>query len=152
MQSRRKPGKARAIAYNAVRSHLLRVSCLSELTHRPQVEPKSGMTLNRVRQIMTDLALTIKVHPSALGVLGEASGKFAVLHLVEIRATAVTNAVAYLDRGEVPAEDYQQIMTLQAGVAHSIPDLVLELHNQQSSIAPLPREHTERFRASLDRG
>ncbi|KAL9577322.1 MAG: hypothetical protein Q9212_006439 [Teloschistes hypoglaucus] len=104
MQSRRNPVKARSIAYNAV-------------------EPKSGMTLERVRQIMNDLALTIKVHPSALGIVGEASGKLVLPSLVEIRATCVTNA----DRDELPAASYQQIMTLQAKAVYSIPDLVLDL-------------------------
>ncbi|KAL8731919.1 MAG: hypothetical protein Q9181_004130 [Wetmoreana brouardii] len=107
MQSQSYPLKARFIAYK-------------------DVQPKYSMSLVKARRLMLDLALTINVHPSALGIIGEEDGQVSVLKLVTIEVTRVTNAIAYNDRDKDPNQDFKTVAKLTPGI-YKIPDLVLSL-------------------------
>lgn len=53
------------------------------------------MTLDQVKKILTDLALTIRMHPVALGVLTEKRGKFYLPDGIFIDAMIVSNVIAW---------------------------------------------------------
>ncbi|KAL9598691.1 MAG: hypothetical protein Q9179_003817 [Wetmoreana sp. 5 TL-2023] len=91
-----------------------------------QGSPKYSMSLDRARRLMLDLALTINVHPSALGIMGEDGGQVSVPKLVSIELTRVTNAIAYNDRDKNPSQDFKRVAKLTPGI-YKIPDLVLSL-------------------------
>ena len=53
------------------------------------------MTMAQTRRILYDLALTIEVHPIALGVIPESNGQVTMPELVRIEATIVTDIIRY---------------------------------------------------------
>ena len=52
------------------------------------------MTFDQVKPILTDLSLTIEVHPLALGVLLEDRGKFHLQEGILIVATIISNVIS----------------------------------------------------------
>ena len=85
------------------------------------------MALSQVKKILTDLALTIKVHPLALGVLAEVRGTFYLPEGILIDATIISNIIAYhkTDR----SKEFAKTKTFkhEQGVATTIPQLVEKL-------------------------
>ncbi|KAL8792378.1 MAG: hypothetical protein Q9195_004991 [Heterodermia aff. obscurata] len=93
------------------------------------VSPKHGQSLVYIRRLIIDLALTIQVHPIALGVKGEGSGQVFIPHNVHIECTVVTNTFAYNERDESPennSKKWRKTKDLRDG-SHSIPEPVLSL-------------------------
>ena len=89
------------------------------------------MSLDQVKRIRTDLALTIKVHPLALGVLAEDKGKFHLPERVFIDATIIPNIIAYHKsdgKGSSEAKLTQKkTYKHEEGTATPIPQLVEKL-------------------------
>ena len=127
MQVKKQAFKSRFIAYKDVSlsSSLEEVESVWKLI-RTQVEPSLGMKLQSVKRLMLDLALTIKVHPIALGVKGEASGQVSVPRNCKIQATCVANVFDYNDRHKNPGKDFRSGARMTTGL-HSIPEPVLSL-------------------------
>jgi len=67
-----------------------------------QVSPKLGMKLDRLKRLMLDLALTLKVHPIALGIKGEPSGQIHIPKHVRLESSLITNVSHYNDREKFP--------------------------------------------------
>lgn len=63
-----------------------------------KVKPERNMSLAYVRRLIIDLALTIKVHPLALGIKGEVSGEVYIPEGVHINIRLVTNTFEYNKR------------------------------------------------------
>ena len=125
MQIEKQALKSRFIAYKDVSQPFLK-KCTQGLTDCVQVEPRLGMRLERVKRLMLDLALTLKVHPIALGIKAEASGQVSVPKNVRIEATCITNVFHYNDRAKRPDREYMNVARLGAGI-HVIPEPVLDL-------------------------
>lgn len=62
------------------------------------VEPRFNLKLEQIKRIMLDLALTLKIHPIALGVKGEPSGQVFVPDGVFVHATRIVNIFDYNNR------------------------------------------------------
>ena len=90
------------------------------------------MTLERVKRLMLDMALTIQVHPIALGVKGEASGQVSVPLNCKIQATCIANVLDYNDRHKHPGKDFLNGARMTAGL-HSIPEPILSLKVTKST-------------------
>ena len=124
--------KIRFIEYKEVsRSCNLIVQCLVLLhaTKRVfQMFPNTSMTLDRVKKILTDLALTIKVHPLALGVLAEDRGKFYLPQGVSIDATIISNVIAYHKTNRSAAFANSKTFKHESDQPTTIPQLVEKLN------------------------
>ena len=91
------------------------------------------MTLDHAKRILTDLALTIKVHPLALGVLLEDKSKF---HLPEgnlVDATLVSNVISSSRTNR--STQFARMKTLRdgQGTPSDIPQLVEKLEVRSQS-------------------
>ena len=53
------------------------------------------MTMAQTRRILYDLALTVEVHPMALGVIPESNGQVTLPEQIKIEATVVTDIIRY---------------------------------------------------------
>ena len=107
--------------------------------------PNTAMTLARVQKIIIDLALTIEVHPLALGVLAEDRGKFYLPEGISISATIISNVIAY-SRAERSAEfAKEKTFKHEQGSATEIPQLVEKLkvrsHGKRGARAVIVTEH-----------
>ncbi|KAF6227531.1 hypothetical protein HO173_012170 [Letharia columbiana] len=110
-----------------------------------EVFPNTSMTLDQVKRILTDLALTIKVHPLALGFLAEDRGKFYLPEGTLIDATVVSNIIAY-HKADVSAEfAKKKTFKHEQGSSTSIPQLVerlkVRIQNKRSVRAVIITEH-----------
>ena len=89
------------------------------------------MTLDQVKRILYDLALTIQVHPLALGVLTEDSGRFYLPDGVIIEATIIRNVIAYHKSSESAEYRARQVTKASynnhTGNVKNIPQLVEKL-------------------------
>ena len=94
---------------------------------RPQVFPNTSMTLDQVKKILTDLALTIKVHPLALGVLAEDKGQFHLPQGITIETTIVSNIISYRKTNRSAKHVQSKVFRHEPGVATPIPQLVEKL-------------------------
>ena len=85
------------------------------------------MNLSLVKKILTDLALTIKVHPLALGVLAEDRGRFYLPDGILIDATIISNVISYhrTDRSNKFAKT--KTFKHEQGVSTVIPQLAEKL-------------------------
>lgn len=124
------------LVFRFVRSHTKNVL---------QVFPNTSMTLDQVKRILTDLALTIKVHPLALGFLAEDRGKFYLPEGTLIDATVVSNIIAY-HKADVSAEfAKKKTFKHEQGSSTSIPQLVerlkVRIQNKRSVRAVIITEH-----------
>ena len=103
------------------------------------------MTLAQVKRVLTDLALTIKVHPIALGVLAEDRGKFYLPEGIFIDATIISNIVAYHKSDASSQFAKRKTFKHEQGVATPIPQLVEKLqvrfHKKRSVRAVIVTEH-----------
>ena len=103
------------------------------------------MTFDQVKRILTDLALTIKVHPLALGVLSEDKGKFHLPEGILVDATIVSNAIS---RNRTNGSgQFAKLKTFRhgQGTPTDIPQLVEKLkvrfQNKRSVRAVIITEH-----------
>lgn len=116
MQIEQQALKARFIAYKDVSPYYPSISLMRQTldafplslslflrTDALQVSPKLGMKLDRLKRLMLDLALTLKIHPIALGIKGEASGQIHIPKHVRLETKLITNVFYYLDRNKEPA-------------------------------------------------
>ena len=85
------------------------------------------MTLSQVKKILTDTALTIKVHPLALGVLAEDRGKFYLPEGISIDATIISNAISYHKTDRSIKFAKKKSFKHEQGVSKAIPQLVEKL-------------------------
>lgn len=103
------------------------------------------MTLEQVKRILTDLALTIKVHPLALGVLAEDRGKFYLPDGILIDATIISNVIAHHKTNG--SAEFARVKTFkhEQGTATNIPQLVeklkVRIQNKRSVRAVIVTEH-----------
>ena len=108
------------------------------------VEPKLDMKLEEVKRLVLDIALTIAVHPIALGVKNEASGQISVPNGVRIDATIVFDIFAYID--SEGTQKGRKVLKIKPGL-RTIPEPVLGLklvfteHKTRRLDAVLVMEH-----------
>ena len=84
------------------------------------------MKLDRVKELLLDLALTIQVHPIALGIKAEATGQIFIPQQCRIEATQATNVFDYNNRDKELGREHTRVKKLSAGL-HTIPERVLSL-------------------------
>lgn len=110
-----------------------------------QVFPDTSMTLDQVKRILTDLALTIKVHPLALGVLAEDRGKFYLPDGVLVDATLISNIISRNKTNGSARFAKAKTFKHEQGVAATIPQLVeklkVRIQNKRSVRAVIITEH-----------
>ena len=103
------------------------------------------MTLDQVKRILTDLALTIKVHPLALGVLSEDRGKFYLPEGIFIDATVISNVIAMHQTNRSTEVAKKKTFKHEQGTAANIPQLVeklkVRIQNKRSVRAVIITEH-----------
>lgn len=103
------------------------------------------MTLDQVKRILTDLALTIKVHPLALGVLAEDRGKFYLPDGVLIDATIISNVISHHKTNGSGEFTKKKTFKHEQGTAMTIPQLVeklmVRIQNKRSVRAVIVTEH-----------
>lgn len=103
------------------------------------------MTLDQVKRILTDLALSIKVHPLALGVLTEDKGKFHLPEGIFIDATIISNIIAHNKANGSAEFAKKKVFKHEQGTATTIPQLVEKLKvrilNKRSVRAVIITEH-----------
>ena len=88
------------------------------------------MTLDQVKRILYDIALTIEVHPLALGVLTEDNGKFHLPAGVTISATIISSVIAWHKTNEsrkYRADQAESKVFSHADNIKNIPQLVEKL-------------------------
>ena len=79
-----------------------------------QLKPDDGMTLAQARSILSDLAVTIGVHPLALGAVPEGTGKIKLPLSASMSCTMVTNVSSQ------QAEGNENVVKLAAGSTNTI--------------------------------
>lgn len=89
------------------------------------VETSVGMRLERLKRLMLNLALTVKVHPSALGIKAEAGGQVSNPAHRRIEMNCITDVFKYHDRHRtnLPAQNFNEVRKLSIGL-HSIPNQI----------------------------
>lgn len=108
-----------------------------------QVFANTSMTLDQVKKILTDLALTIKVHPLALGVIAEERGKFYLPDGIFIDATIVSNVTGWHNNDK--SAEFTKSKTFKHEQDATIPQLVeklkVRIQNKRSVRAVIITEH-----------
>lgn len=90
--------------------------------------PNTMMTLDEVGRILTDLALTIGVHPMAMGVLTEEKGKYHLPENVRIKATLVKNVISWHKAATEDRKDHVEMRILDhAREFRPIPQCIAQL-------------------------
>ena len=82
--------------------------------------------MRQSKQVLYDLALTIEVHPLALGVIPESNGQVAMLDGVFLTATIITDIIGYHSETP-PLPRYEKRTRFDAGQTRAIPPLVKDL-------------------------
>ena len=84
------------------------------------------MTMAQTRRILYDLALTIEVHPIALGVIPESNGQVTLPELVGIEATIVEDIIRY-HQEDTKEGEFTQKRVFQPNQTADIPPLLRNL-------------------------
>ena len=84
------------------------------------------MTMAQTRRILYDLALTIEVHPIALGVIPESNGQVTMPEKVGIEAAIVTDIIRY-HQEDTKEKDFIGKRVFQPSQTSDIPPLIRNL-------------------------
>ncbi|KAI4253006.1 MAG: hypothetical protein LQ352_003958 [Teloschistes flavicans] len=114
------------LAHTLARIQQERQTYKSRMIEYKEVNPESHMRLETVKRLILDLALTIKVHPTALGIKGEGHGQFYVPHNARVEVEQVADMFKYLNRNASAPSGFIRQRKFKEGVS-PIPDNVLRL-------------------------
>ena len=84
------------------------------------------MTMAQTRRILYDLALTIEVHPMALGVIPESNGQVTMPEKVCIEAAIVTDIIRY-HQEDTKEKDFVGLRVFHPSQTYDIPPLIRDL-------------------------
>lgn len=84
------------------------------------------VTMAQTRRILYDLALTVEVHPIALGVIPESNGQVTMPERVRIDATIVTDIIRY-HQEDTKEGDFTGRRIFQPSQTTDIPPLLRDL-------------------------
>ncbi|KAG7009733.1 hypothetical protein G7Y79_00001g000050 [Physcia stellaris] len=111
------------------------------------VEPSVGMKLDKTKRLTLDLALTVKIHPIALGIKREVSSQVSVPANIEIESRCITDIFQYNDRikRSIPEDEYSRMNKLTFGT-RPVPEVIIDLrvtkpHKKSKVDAVLVTEH-----------
>lgn len=92
-----------------------------------QVSPSTHMTMAVARRALYDLALTLRVHPLALGVIPESTAQVTMPESAIISTTMITDIIKYHGADSKAQKSFEKPMGFEAGLTRDIPPLIKEL-------------------------
>lgn len=105
------------------------------------------MKLDKTKRLTLDLALTVKIHPIALGIKREVSSQVSVPAYIEIESRCITDIFRYNDRMKrsIPEDQYSRMNKLTFGT-RPVPEAIIDIrvtkpHKKSKVDAVLVTEH-----------